>query len=112
MKQRYRLNNDANVLQAMVWEDHNQIIVKIYETEALIRGFYEPKEVYVFNTILQYEEWKTKQRWLDQKKEIKYGAFQKVPHCELQKDQLATSPEKHSMNSIKKHSLKSEDIMR
>lgn len=79
MKLRYRLNNDANVFQAMVYEDNKQIIVRVYETEALIRGFDTPKEVHTFGAIQQYKEWKINQDWLDSKKEFRYGFFKKVP---------------------------------
>lgn len=78
MKLREHLNNDGNTQQAIVWEHANQIIVRIYDTDALHNGFANPKQILSFDTIQEYESWIAKQNWLDPEKRSKYGNFQKI----------------------------------
>lgn len=85
MKQRERLNNDGNPIQAMVWEHSGRIIVRIYDTSKLHIGFPEPERELVFATVQEYEEWKKAQRWLEPKKVFQYGAFQKVKKSAAEK---------------------------
>ncbi len=85
MKQRERLNNDGNPIQAMVWEHSGRIIVRIYDTNKLHNGFQEPERELVFFTVREYEEWKKAQHWLEPKKVFQYGAFQKVPESAAEK---------------------------
>lgn len=79
MKLREQLNNDGNTQQAIVWEHANQIIVRIYDTDALHNAFANPKQTLTFNTIQKYENWLSKQNWVEPQKRIKGSKFKKIP---------------------------------
>ena len=75
MKIRETINNNAEYFTARVLEDNKKIIVEKY---GYTLGPIEC-EVFEFNSIEEYENWKAKQEWIKKEKVKKVSAFKKVP---------------------------------
>lgn len=72
MKLRETINNKASKFTGEAYEDKRKIIVKKSDN----RNWNGKREVFEFDTIADYENWKSEQKWIE--RVIKVGDFKKV----------------------------------
>lgn len=62
MKLRESLNNNSQQFTATVCEDNNKIVVTVHDTFNHLDNITDKR--HEFNTIAEYENWKSKQDWI------------------------------------------------
>lgn len=66
------MNNNASKFTGKTYEDNRKIIVKKSDN----RNWNSRDETFEFDTIAEYENWKSEQKWIE--RVIKVGDFKKV----------------------------------
>lgn len=78
MKRRETINSNAEKFAAVAYEEAGKIRVEKYETEVLAYSLGE-REWLEFDTIADYEAWKSAQDWIKPEKVRRVAFFAKVP---------------------------------